>query len=172
MGRVNKKTEGVFVDIVGSETEISSYDAFLNFKTKVKPSKELNQYVNEYKTLVNKHKNDFEKLSKLEEIIMQFRSKESMDGIKISIVREYIYARCPFFRKGKTSKDIRVLVDKWEFWTDKKEGELNEDEFIDSLHENTKFMDRAKSMLLDAMELELHDNTEEYKTSYKLSGAK
>lgn len=172
MGRVNKKTEGVFVDIVGSETEISSYDAFLNLKTKTKSSKELSQFVNEYKTLVNKHKVDFEKLSKLEEIIMQIRSKESMDDIKLSLVREYVYARCAFYRKGKSSKDIRVLVDKYEFWMDKKEGELNEDEFISNLLKDTKFMDRAKSMLLDAMELEIHDNIEEYKQIYKSSGAK
>ena len=163
MGRVNKKTEGVFVDIVGSDKEISSYDAFLNLKTGgVKPSKELTQFVNEYKNLVNKHKDDFEKLGKLEEIIMQIRSKESLDDIKLSLVREYIYARCPFYRKDKTSKDIRVLVDNVEFWSPD----------MDELSKNEKFMDKAKSMLMKAMELEIHDNVQVYKATHKISGAK
>jgi predicted DNA-binding protein (UPF0278 family) len=72
------------------------------------------------------------------------------------LVREYIYARCSFFRMGKTSKDIRVIVDNVEFW----------DNDVTNLFGNEKFMEKAKNKLVYAMTNEIESNIETYKTLY------
>jgi len=155
MGRVNKLVNGVFVDIVGTDNERSSYDIFMDLESKNK-SKDLNGFLREYRTLITENKTTFEQLSRLEEIIMQMRSMENINDIKLSLVREYIYARCSFFRMGKTSKDIRVIVDNVEFWeTD-----------MSNLFGNEKFMEKAKKKLIAAMTTEIETNIETYKTLY------
>ncbi len=115
MGRVNKTIEGVFIDIVGSSSELSSYDQFINHGDGKKYSKELEELTALYKKEVTKSKVMFEKLASLEEIIIQMRIREDLSDIKLTQVREYIYARTPFYRKDKKSKDVRVIVDKIEF---------------------------------------------------------
>lgn len=153
MGRFNKSTEGVFTDIVGDSTQISSYDAFVNYGTTLSgtSSKDLKKFTKLYSDLIMANKNTFMKLSKLEEVIMQMRSMENIDDIKLSLVREYIYARSPFFRKGKLSKDIRVIVDKSEFYEDS----------IEDLPKNKAFMDKATEKLKKAMTMEIMENIHE-----------
>jgi len=151
MGRFNKSTEGVFTDIVGDSTQISSYDAFVNYGTTLSNSKELKKFIKQYNDLITANKNTFMVLSKLEEIIMQMRSMENINDIKLSLVREYIYARCPFYRKGKLSKDIRVIVDKSEFYEDS----------VDELPKNKAFMDKATEKLRKAMLIEVTENIHE-----------
>ncbi len=155
MGRFNKLVNGVFVDIVGTDNERSSYDIFMDLESK-NMSKDLNGFLREYKSIITKNKTMFEQLARLEEIIMQMRSIENIDDIKLSLVREYIYARCSFFRMGKTSKDIRVIVDNIEFW----------DNDVDKLFANEKFMEKAKNKLVYAMTNEINSNIETYKTLY------
>jgi hypothetical protein len=87
---------------------------------------------------------------------MQMRSMENIEDIKLSLVREYIYARCSFFRMGKTSKDIRVIVDNVEFW----------DNDVTNLFGNEKFMEKAKNKLVYTMRTEIESNIETYKTLY------
>ncbi len=81
---------------------------------------------------------------------MQLRSKETiMDELKLSLVREYIYARCLFYREGKGTKDIRVIVGKSDIYgTD-----------IEKLTGDVDFMDLAKEKLLKAMDSEIVENT-------------
>ena len=57
MGRVNKTIDGVFTDIVGGEKEISSYTQFLTNNGGVKPSKQLGEFIEKYKGIVDKHLN-------------------------------------------------------------------------------------------------------------------
>lgn len=152
MGRVNKETEGVFTDIVGTTSELSSYDVFLRNEN-VTQSKLLKEYVEKYKKMIDKNRVTFDNLSKLEEIIMQLRSRERISDIKLSLVRQYIYARCSFFRREKTAKDIRVIVDNVEFW----------EENMDNLLKNDTFMEKAKNKLIKAMDIEIENNIEEYK---------
>lgn len=156
MGRTNKTTEGVFVDIIGTSSEISSYDVFINNGTN-KPSKELKVFTDEYKKMITENKVMFEQLARLEEIIMQLRSMEKISDIKLSLVREYIYARCSFYRKEKSAKDIRVIVDNVEFWNSDMENLLG----------NKEFMEKAKTKLMRAMEKEVEDNIISYKSLYK-----
>lgn len=154
MGRVNKLTDGVFVDIVGTAKEINLYTEFLNnIDSKSKNLKSLRK---EYDALTGQNKNLFEKLAKLEEVILQIRAKESiMTGpseVKLSLVREYLYARYPFYRKGMLTKDIRVIVDKSEFWGDN----------LNVLLKNKEFMTKATDKLSKAMDEEINSNLHEY----------
>lgn len=156
MGRVNKLTEGVFAEMVGTSKEISKYDEFVN---NIDPkSKSLKNLRKDYENMTGSNKNLFNKLAKLEETILQIRAKESMmtgqtDLIKLSLVREYLYARYPFYRKGMTTKDIRVIVDKSEFWG----------EDLNILVKNKEFMSKAIDKLSKAMEVEIDNNQHEYK---------
>ena len=154
MGRVNKLTDGVFVDIVGTAKEINLYTEFLNnIDSKSKNLKSLRK---EYDALTGQNKNLFEKLAKLEEVILQIRAKELiMSGpseVKLSLVREYLYARYPFYRKGMLTKDIRVIVDKSEFWGDN----------LNVLLKNKEFMSKATDKLSKAMDEEINGNLHEY----------
>lgn len=151
MGRVNKTIEGVFTNIVGTSSEISTYNQFINQGEDLNISKELQDLTDTYVKLVNDHKNTFEQLASLEEIIMQMRIKENLDDIKLSLVREYIYARTPFYRKDKKAKDVRVIVDKIEF-----HPEVGTN--IEILIGNEDFMERAKEKLVTAMDTEIKEN--------------
>lgn len=153
MGRTNKVTSGVFVDLIGNTKQISEFDAFL--KSDVEhPSDELKIYTQEYQTIFNRTKKTIFKLSKLEEIILQLRSRDSLldDLIKLSIVREYIYARIPFFRRERGTKDIRIIAGLTEFYGDNMEKLLT----------NKEFMDKAKEKLIEAMNNEIDYNKKEY----------
>jgi hypothetical protein len=156
MGRVNKLTDGVFADLVGTSKEIDKYDEFLNCIDS--KSKNLKNLRKEYEIMTGSNKKLFNKLAKLEEIILQIRAKESMvnggtEELKLSLVRDYLYARYPFYRKGMTTKDIRVIVDKSEFWGD----DLNR------LTKNNEFMTKAVEKLEKVMSVEIDYNVFEYK---------
>lgn len=157
MGRFNKATEGVFADLVGDDKTISLYEKFLNYGKDLKSGKELQKFTQEYRTLIDEYKVNFERLSKLEEIIMQLRSSENIDTIKLSLVREYIYARSPFFRLGRNSKDIRVIVGTTDSYGDN----------LDKLYKNQEFMDKAVDKIRKAMSTEVQDNIEEYKKIFQ-----
>lgn len=152
MGRFNATIDGVFTDLV-EVGQIPSYDKFINYGNDIKPSKELKRITTEYKNLTKMFGPTIEKLATMEEIIMQLRSKENIDEIKLSIVRDYLYARCSFYRRGKLSKDIRVIVDKSEFW---------EEKTVEELLLNKDFMDKATSKLTKAMEGEIQNSIHEY----------
>jgi hypothetical protein len=150
----NKITKGVFTDIIGSDTEIPSYDVFINYNG-VK-SKTLNKFSKEYNKLITQHKSTINRMAKLEELILQLRAVESDLDIKLSMVRdEYIYARTPFFRIGKTTKDIRIIVDRCEFWSTD----------LESLLLNEEFMIKAKTKLIKAMNEEIKLNISEFETT-------
>jgi hypothetical protein len=159
MGRINKTIEGVFVDIVGNSSKLSGYNQFLNQGTNT-PSRELSKLTSNYKSLITKHKEVFEQLASLEEVIMQLRIRENLHDIKLSQVREYIYARTPFYRKDKVSKDIRVIVDNMEFHP---EGEEN----LDNLLGNEDFVDKARYKLAQAMDNEIEENIRIIKLMFK-----
>jgi hypothetical protein len=151
MARENKLTEGVFTGIVGTREKISSYDKFLNVNVdlSVKHSDDLNKYCKKYRDVINKNKVKFQNLAKLEEVIMQLRSKETIkENVKLSLVREYIYARSLFYREDKGTKDIRVIVGKTEFYgTD-----------LEKLLDSPVFMGIAVTKLETAMDKEISDN--------------
>ena len=137
MARVNQTTDGVFSKFYGDDQTIPAFDAFLERNNPDNPSNNLKKYVKSYKDYVTKEKLYLERISVVEELIMQLRAKENLEDIKISFVRDYIYARCPFYRRDKASKDVRVIVDNKEFW------KLS----LKKLVLNEEFMEKAKDKL-------------------------
>lgn len=162
MGRVNKNLEGVFIHIVGNQSEKSSYDQFLEYSNKLpkEPSEDLKHFIKMYNDMLVKVKSDIQRLADLEVIIMQMRSMENLTrgDIKLNVVRdEYIYARCPFYRHDNETKDIRIIVDNLEFWP----------QGIKNLYDNQEFMSKAEAKLLKAMEDELSYNIENFQKMYE-----
>ena len=161
MGRVNKTIEGAFIDIVGGPTEMSEYDKFLQ-NTITNPSEVLSEMTTEYEILCGKHKHTFERLSLLEEIILQLRIREDLSDVKLSMVRDYIYARTPFYRKNRDAKDIRVIVDKASLVP-----ELSSGAGIEILYGNEEFMNQSRRKLGDTMDNEIRENIQQYRLMYK-----
>jgi hypothetical protein len=155
MSRENKLTGGVFTGIVGTSEKISSYDKFLNVTVDMSQphSEDLVKHCNRYKDFIGMMKSNFEKLAKLEGVIMQMRAKELIsEEVKLSLVRdEYIYARTLFYREDRETKDIRVIVGKTEFHGNNLE-ELSRDE---------TFMRLAKDKLAKAIDKEIQRNLNE-----------
>jgi hypothetical protein len=151
MSRHNRLTEAVFANMVGTDDRISSYDKFLatDKYLDIEEDKGLRYAKEKYSGILTKLKTDFETLANLEEVIMQYRSKEMVEkDIKLSIVREYIYARALFYRRGKDVKDIRVVAGKTEIYGSN----------VEELYDNKVFMEVAKSKLLETMDRDITEN--------------
>lgn len=156
MSRHNRLTAAVFAEMVGTDDKISSYDKFLATDKflDIEEDKGLRYAKDKYNGILTKLKTEFETLANLEEVIMQYRSKEMVDkDIKLSIVREYIYARALFYRRGKDVKDIRVVAGKTEIYGDN----------VQELYDNKDFMTIAKAKLLENMDRDINQNMHELK---------
>lgn len=167
MGRVNKTTEGVFVNIVGTSAKRSSYDQFITRTTDQQDQDgkyRLAEFVTEYSNKVGQMKMDIQQLSDLEVIIMQLRAKATMmENVVLYTVRDiYIYARCPFFRVDKDTNEVRVLVDNVEFNLNP-EGQLD----LSMLSGNEEFMSKVQRKLTEVMDNEINSNIGDYKKIYK-----
>jgi hypothetical protein len=164
MGRLNKTTEGVFVNIVGTSKERSTYDQFISRSNgSDQPGGYcLADFVTEYSNKVSKHKVDFQQLSDLEVIIMQIRALTNMkDTIKLYTVRDtYVYARCPFFRSDNDINEVRVLVDPIDLYFPDGTADL------EILSGNETFMLKAYGKLYIVMTYELDKNVYDYKKIY------
>lgn len=151
MGRVNKTIDGVFVKIVGSDDTRPHYDQFMGGSVK-DSTKLLTKFEKTYNGLIMKNRKTFEKLGLLETIILQMRVLESPKKIKFSILREYIYARCSFYRND-TVNDIRVIV-----------GNIDVDGTdLVKLSKNKVFMAMTNDKLSEAMIREINKSIEKYK---------
>lgn len=150
MGRVNKTIGGVFVDIVGSASRISKYDEFINSGKSLKSSKSLKAITADYKKLIDAQKNQYRVLADLEQLILQKRVRENLNpkDIKLSVLREYIYARISFYRTNTSTKDIRVLVGFSDMY-----GKTVKD-----IAKNKIFQQDAAIKLQEAMDFEIAEN--------------
>lgn len=168
MGRINKSTEGVFVDIVGTIDRRPAYNVFL-----YQESTEANQddrycladLISEYSMKCMKHKMDFEQLSQLEILIMQIRTRYKFkDTVKLYFVKKasgivYIYGRCPFYRKNSDTNEVRVLVANADLHT-----QNQDDHALSILSGNETFMnEQVYPKLIKAMDEEIEDNLKVYK---------
>jgi hypothetical protein len=113
-------------------------------------SEELVKHCNRYKDFIGMMKTNFEKLAKLEGVIMQLRAKELIsEEVKLSLVRdEYIYARTIFYREDRETKDIRIIVGKTEFYGND----------LEKLSRDETFMNLAKDKLAKAIDKEIQRN--------------
>ncbi len=152
MGRDNKIIKSVFSGIVeGNEIE--------KFKKTdetqgINVTPELKEMLDLYGVILYPLMDRIKDLAKLEELIIQLRSRECIDEeIKITIQREYIYARSTFFRNDRDTKDIRAIIGKTEIYgTD-----------VDVILRNDEFMKKAKSALYDVMTGEIEKNIQKFK---------
>jgi hypothetical protein len=157
MSKINNVTQGVFTNIVGTSSEISTYNQFINIGEDLNISKDLREVTKTYMKLVNDNKDKFEQLASLEEVMIQMRIRENLNDVKLLLVREYIYARTPFYRKSKKSKDLRVIVNKIEFYP-----EVGTD--VSILASDERFMSIAKRKLGVAIDTEIKENIRLLKT--------
>lgn len=152
MAKQIKHVNGVFTQVVGTDKELSQFELFLN-QSPDKMSGELTDFTNYYKSIVTKWKTQFDTVALLEEIILQLRAKENVTEIKLSVIRdEYIYARSPFFRRGGSTKDIRVIVGK---------TDIDGDD-IDMLSKDLTFMKKAHERISVAMDSVIAENKNLY----------
>lgn len=173
MGRVNKSTEGVFVNIVGTIDRRPAYNLFINQEVPedgISHHKTvLAELLSEYDNKISKHKMDFLMLSNLEVLIMQLRTRVNYkDTVKLYFIKKpsgvtYIYARCPFFRKDSETNEIRVLIANADLHTDSQD-----DHALSILSGNETFMnDHVYYRLEKAMDEEIDDNLNVYKKIYQ-----
>lgn len=142
-----KSTQGVMVNV--------SDDIQLFTKNDKTPM------VEKYLELIDTFKDKINEAAALEEIILQERCLNSDLKIKLSFLRNYVYARCPFFRKGKSTKDIRVLVGRIDLLFPGVKNPLVKD-----LYKNEPFMQKTVDMLVNAMMKELNDTTIKFINMY------
>ena len=163
MGRVNKSTEGVFVNIVGSNSEISKYQQFLHRSPSTILSGKYQGLMTAYSNKCSVIKMDLEQLSQLEVIIMQIRSKEDIDGniVWFQMRNKYVYARCPFYRTDQSINEMRCLIDNLEFYfTDVNNPDLS------ILSGNSEFVEKTKEKLFAKMDDEINENIRNYEKVY------
>jgi hypothetical protein len=142
----NKLTKGVFIDIITDDTNMITN--FLNEERTLKQTKSSKEFLSLYKDKLTDVADTLTELSDIEEIILQYRSLNNLDDIKFSIIRDYIYARTPFYRKGKKTKDIRVIVSKVSDVVDSEEE-------LDTVYNDQRFIQLAKVKLTEAIKSEI-----------------
>jgi hypothetical protein len=110
----------------------NSYLEFLNLDESMglEESAQLVQMKQLYADMLKENKDYLQKLSELEEIIIQIRCKEVINSeLRLSLSRNYIYARSMFFRRGKEINDIRVIVGTIEAYPYPLDDLIKDDEF-------------------------------------------
>jgi hypothetical protein len=163
MGRVNKSTEGVFVNIVGSTSEISKYQQFLHRSPSTILSGKYQGLMTAYSNKCSVIKMDLQQLSELEVIIMQIRSKEDIQGniVWFPMRNKYVYARCPFFRTDQSINEMRCLIDNIEFYFDD-----SQKVDLSILSGNPEFVQKTVDKLSSKMDEEINENIRNYERVY------
>mgnify|MGYP000202266295 CR=1 FL=1 len=160
MARINIKTNGVFIDIVGEKNEPNKYD---KFTVTAGTSKLCGNYAKRYKELIDKFKNEIRELADNEVLQMQLRIRENfLQDITLYTVRDtYIYARCPFFKNDGEVNEVRKSIDSVEFHLSD-DGTFN----IETLYDNQSFMNRVKVKLEKEMDKIISENRKNYRELY------
>jgi hypothetical protein len=161
MPRINKVTEKVFAEIAETPKKKGSYTTFLNIdKVMGLPeSDSLKEFKGLYDELTSENKGTISTLSTLEEIIIQTRCKEVIESeLRLSLSRNYIYARSVFYRRGNKINDIRVVIGRTEdYGTD-----------LENLLSGKTFRNLCKDTLIAAMTKEIGANVETLKTLIRI----
>ena len=163
MGRVNKSTEGVFVNIVGSASEISKYQQFLHRSPSTILSGKYHGLMTAYSNKCSVIKMDLQQLAELEVIMMQIRSLSEIEGniVWFQMRNKYVYARCPFFRTDQSINEMRCLIDNIEFYFDDPQ-KLD----LSILSGNPEFVQKTVDKLSSKMDEEISENIRNYEKVY------
>jgi hypothetical protein len=158
MPRLQKVTEKVFAEIAETPQKKGAYTTFLEVD-KILGLPEEDELLQEmkgiYEEIVTEKKKLISELSAIEEIIIQIRCKRVInEEIRLSLSRNYIYARSIFYRRGHQINDIRVVV-----------GTTNEyGDDLNALMKDKVFLSKGIAKLLTAMQEEINKNVEQLKT--------
>jgi hypothetical protein len=157
MPRLQKVTEKVFAEIAETPQKKGAYTTFLEVD-KILGLPEEDELLQEmkgiYEEIVTEKKKLISELSAIEEIIIQIRCKRVVnEEIRLSLSRNYIYARSIFYRRGHQINDIRVVV-----------GTTNEyGDDLNALMKDKVFLSKGVAKLLTAMQEEINKNVEQLK---------
>ena len=157
MPRLQKVTEKVFAEIAETPQKKGAYTSFLEVdKVLGLPvSQELLELKDLYDNLTHANKEMIEQLASIEEIVIQIRCKNVISKeLRLSLSRNYIYARSIFYRRGNKINDIRVVVGTTEEYGD----DLGE------LIDVPAFRDLCTMDITVAMEKEIEININQLKT--------
>jgi hypothetical protein len=160
MPRLQKVTEKVFAEIAETPQKKGAYTTFLDIDSvlDLPESAELHGLKSLYKELVTESKDVISTLAALEEIIIQIRCKNRInEELRLSLSRNYIYARSIFYRRGNQINDIRIVVGTTESFGD----DLN------SLIEDLGFRGVCITKLQKAMDKEIKGNINHLNTLLK-----
>jgi hypothetical protein len=160
MPRNNEITKRVFADIAETQPGTGSYDKFLavDEELNLPVSTRLELAKEKYRGLTQDCVYDINVLAMLEEIIIQIRCKEVIySELRLSLSRNYIYARSLFYRRGREINDIRVIVGT----TDQYGTNLNK------LLKSKSFTTICWTKLTVAMNKEIENNINQLNTVYK-----
>lgn len=145
MSRSNETTKGAFTVLIGNRSDKPEYENFISNGI-TNNTERLTKLETKYVTLLSKITPTIKKLSELEVTIMQVRCKENfLPNVKLSRLKNYIYARCPFYRNQTVGNDIRIIAGTTDKWG----------EDMNVLLKNKKFMTIVKNKLSEAMETEI-----------------
>ena len=152
MGRNNVILSSVFNNVI-ENNELSNFRN-IDKDLDINITPELKEMLTLYDDILNPLMNTIKDLGKLEELIIQLRSRECIDNeIKVTIQREYIYVRSTFVRNGKETKDLRCIVGKTEVYGSD----------VDTILKNEPFMTMAKKALYDTMTVEIEKSIKNLK---------
>jgi hypothetical protein len=157
MPRLQKVTEKVFAEIAETPQKKGDYTSFLEVDKilGLPVSPELQELKELYDNLTHASKEMIEQLASIEEIVIQIRCKNVISKeLRLSLSRNYIYARSVFYRRGNKINDIRVVVGTTEEYGD----DLGE------LIKTTAFRDLCILDITVAMEKEIETNINQLKT--------
>ena len=157
MPRLQKVSEKVFAEIAETPQKKASYMSFLDIdKVLGLPEPpELKEMKEMYREILVEVKDSVSTLASLEEIIVQIRCKNVIDSeLRLSLSRNYIYARSIFYRRGTKINDIRVVIGTTDSYGDN----------LTKLIKNTGFCAECKVKLIQSMDSEIKKNINQLKT--------
>ena len=162
MPRLQKVSEKVFAEIAETSQKKGKYTTFLDIDEILNlphMDDRLFEFKDAYLELVTDHEEVITTLASIEEIIIQIRCKSMIDSeLRLSLSRNYIYARSIFYRRGNQINDIRVVIGTTETHGDN----------LGTLVFDADFKALCKVKLLIAMEKEIKQNIVELKTLTKV----
>lgn len=161
MGRNNLALKARFNDLLNSDGLVNrdflSVDEILG----ISETPEIKKIKSVYTKIIDDDMRKFEILGKSEELIIQLRCRELIrENIKLSYIRNYIYARAIFYRSDRNIKDIRVTVNHVRDCPSK---------YIDELVINENFITLAVHKIQSMMDKEIEKTREDLKTLLEIT---
>lgn len=161
MPRLQKVTEKVFAEIAETPQKKGAYTTFLDIDNVLglPEDDQLKELKDLYSEIVEDQKDSIIALAAIEEVVIQIRCKKVINKeLRLSLSRNYIYARSIFYRRGNQINDIRVVVG-----TTEEFGSL-----LEVLIDHPTFRPLCVSKLQEAMNKEISTNINKIQTLKKV----